>query len=393
MYRFLSLAVSAVMGFTPLATANEMDLAGHMSVQWQSYQSDGAYEGQSFQQQASLAVEPDFYWQWESGDSLTFTPFAMYDQKDAERRHVDIRELMWISPREQLEWRVGIGKVFWGVTEFQHLVDIVNQTDLVADFDGEEKLGQPMVSASFMSDWGVIDTYLLTGFRERTFPGRQGRLRGPLPIEVDGAEYESSAKQRHIDLAVRWSHSVDVYDIGFYWFKGTGRDPLFLNKEGEDLSPYYEQIDQLGLDFQATVDSWLWKLEAKHTKGQFEEFMAFQTGFEYTLYGVFRSASDVGLLFEYGYENRGAETQSTFQNDVFGGLRVTLNDTASTEVLIGGSYDVDFGTKGFSVEGSHRINDQLKLVIDARYFGDDDQDPAAVIAKDDYVRLTLEYYL
>ena len=67
---------------------------------------------------------------------------------------------------------LGVKQIFWGVTEFNHLVDIINQTDLVENIDGEDKLGQPMAHLSLVRDWGILDFHLLTGFRERTFPGR-----------------------------------------------------------------------------------------------------------------------------------------------------------------------------------------------------------------------------
>ncbi len=68
--------------------------------------------------------------------------------------HWDIRELSWIHVGNGWESRVGIRKVFWGVTEGRHLVDIINQTDQVDQVDGEEKLGQPMINLSTVRDWG-----------------------------------------------------------------------------------------------------------------------------------------------------------------------------------------------------------------------------------------------
>ena len=77
----------------------------------------------------------------------------------------------WSYKGTEIELLVGINKVFWGVTESVHLVDIVNQTDLVEDLDQEDKLGQPMVNLALQHDWGLLNIYLLPYFRERTFPG------------------------------------------------------------------------------------------------------------------------------------------------------------------------------------------------------------------------------
>src|SRR5690606_38466853 len=132
---------------------------------------------------------------WNGGaDYFTFIPFARLDQHDAERTHVDIRELSWIHVSDNWESRVGIRKVFWGVTEGRHLVDIINQTDFVDQIDEEEKLGQPMINLSTVRDWGTLDLYLLPGFRERTFAGQEGRPQIPIPITADRALYESGAE-------------------------------------------------------------------------------------------------------------------------------------------------------------------------------------------------------
>jgi hypothetical protein len=44
-----------------------------------------------------------------------------------------VRELNWIHQAETWSLLAGVGKVFGSVTESRHLVDIINQTDLVED--------------------------------------------------------------------------------------------------------------------------------------------------------------------------------------------------------------------------------------------------------------------
>ena len=93
---------------------------------------------------------------------------------DGERTHFDVRELYWETFGETWDLRIGIARVFWGVVETQHLVDIINQTDTVENSDGEDKLGQPMINLSLVRDWGTVDLFVLPGFRERTFRGVSG---------------------------------------------------------------------------------------------------------------------------------------------------------------------------------------------------------------------------
>ncbi len=118
---------------------------------WQNPQFDDQRDGD-----LSFALEPEYYKDWNNGlRAVTFKPFARLDSTDPERSHVDIREAHYLHVLGDWEWRVGVAKVFWGVTESQHLVDIINQTDLVENLDTEDKLGQPMIETTSLQVWGV----------------------------------------------------------------------------------------------------------------------------------------------------------------------------------------------------------------------------------------------
>ena len=143
-------------------------------------------------------------------------------------------------------------------------MDIINQTDLVENPDGEDKLGQPMLMVSVPADWGTLDLFLMPYFRERSFPGRAGRLRGPLRVDTEKAQYESSAEEWHTDFAVSLSRSIGEWDIALSHFYGTSREPSFIaGMDGDEpvLIPYYEIINQTGLSLQFITGEWLWKFE------------------------------------------------------------------------------------------------------------------------------------
>jgi len=371
-----------------------LEVSGKTGISTYLFQHEPLYSEQH-RQQWSLLAEPEFYHSWNDDlDSIIFKPYIRVDQHDKERTHFDIRELMWLHVGEDWELRTGIGKVFWGVNEANHLVDIINQDDQVDDISGDPKLGQPMINLSLIRDWGIIDLFILPGFRERTFPGEEGRLRGPLPVDTDHAEYESSREEKHIDFALRWSHTFDDYDMGLYYFRGTNRDPRFLLREtanGEPaLIPYYDQIDQFGLDFQATLESWLWKLEALHRKDEFDRFTAVSGGFEYTFVGIMGSVTDLGVIMEYSWDERGDPLLSQFQNDLMLGARFAFNDAQSTEILAGLIQDLDYSDmRSFQIEASRRLGEDWKLNLELRLFSDHELNP---ISEDDHIQLTLEKY-
>jgi len=245
-------------------------------------------------------------------------------------------------------------------------------------------------------DWGIIDIYLLPYFRERTFAGADGRPGIPL-INTDNALYESKDKEKHLDFAFRWSHSIEEYDIALSWFEGTSRNPnlipLITNQGSLQLNPFYAQIKQLGIELQASLESSLLKLEIIHNENSLQDYWALQGGIEYSQYGIFDSNADLGWLIEYAWDERGTDSNSNFQNDLFFGNRLALNDIQSTEVLFGFSYDLDFNSTSVLIEASRRFGDSVKVSLDARFFESKElRDPLFLFRRDDHIQLTAAYY-
>jgi hypothetical protein len=375
--------------------ANELN--GSMSIEARLFANSPLYPKQE-RNNGSIAFAPEYYHEWDGGSNFIFIPFLRLDTADPERSHFDIRELNFLLLVDPWELRIGLGKIFWGVTEFVHLIDIINQTDLVEDIRGEDKLGQPMVHLSIPQDWGVLDFFVLPFFRERTFPGPEGRLRTPSVVDTGNPVYQSSAAENHVDFAIRYSQVLDFGDLGIYYFKGTGRDPLFipsLNTDGQPvLLPYYQQIDQVGMDLQLVTGSWLWKLEALYQDNESKSFFAATGGFEYSFVRIGDSMMDLGIIAELSYDDRGPEATTPFENDLFAGLRLGVNDSAGTELLAGLSYDLDNKGNVFRIEASRRLTENIKIFFEGWAFIDIEPGDYYLysIRDDDFLRLQLFYY-
>ena len=383
-----------------LAAAGAHEWSGYIAAEGRLFFQDPLYSDQQ-RDNGSIAAQPEYYHEWENGSSVTFIPFARADSADAERTHVDIRELNYLYREDIWFVRLGVGKVFWGATEFVHLVDIVNQTDLVEHIDGEDKLGQPMLQFGISPSWGNIDVFLMPFFRERTYPGRDGRLRDRRIIDVDDPVYESSSEDRNVDLAVRYSHTIGSADFGVYLFRGTDRDPLLappsrINPADTDttrLIPFYQQINQFGADLQVVTGNWLWKWEGYFRSGYLQDYFATVGGFEYTFFDVSGSGHDIGVLSEYTHNDRDDGGLTLFQNDLFVGARWTPNDAAGTQVLTGFAQDVEQSENLLTVEASRRFGEHWKLSIEAWLFLN--STPGSVLHSlrhDDFARLDLSYY-
>ena len=383
----------------------DQEFYGNLRIEGRWYPKTAAYPLQR-DHASGVVAAPKLYLEDAGGRSFTLAPFLRYDGGDPDRTHADLREayLLLFGDVGDHRWelRLGIDRVFWGVAESRHLVDIVNQVDLVEHPNEKTKLGQPMIHLTWSGDSGVLELFGLPYHRTRTYPGRHGRLRGPLLVDDSREEYESGAGARHLDLAARYSHSFGALDIGVSVFDGTAREPclLCLWRPGMAvLVPYYEQIRQFGLDAQLTTGPWLLKLEAIRREGardqslREDDFAAFVIGGEYEFASVFDSDIGLTLFAEWLRDGRRRHATNAFQNDIFVAARLAFNDVESTDLTISLLKDLDHSTRTAGIEFNRRLSDHWSLHFEAAVFlGIAERDLLThAIRRDSYAELHLIY--
>ncbi len=319
----------------------------------------------------STSFKLDYSHRWDNdSQKITFTPFLRFDDKDGARTHADVRELMWKKSSADLEFNVGIGKVFWGVTEGQHLVDVINQNDQLEDIKGEEKLGQFMTRAGWRSDIGLLEMFLLTGFRERPLPGLESRPGVSLPLDKYAVRYESECEQWQPEYALRWSRRNGNLDLGVSYFNGANREPIIVpgaTGAGGSRSPYvfYELMEQYSIDASYLWRDWTLKLEGINRHANSGNFHAEVYGVEKTFSEFSGKPWEITAYLEY---NRDSRPHAAFQDDYFIGLRMALNDIESSEVKLGRMVDAHTGSSSLRIEGSSRLTDNWKLKFLGIYF-------------------------
>ena len=374
--------------------------SGELGVEARPFFHDAEYPDQK-DHAGSIYLEPEVYRDFGS-HSFTFVPFARYDAEDARRTHWDVRELFaqFVFPKAELS--IGARTIFWGVTESVHLVDVINQTDLVESIDGEEKLGQPMVQLTVPGAAGTLDLILMPYFRERTFPGKKGRLRGPMLVETDFVLYESGDRQNNLDAAARYQHYLGPLEVAVSHFSGTSREPVFIpgasclaiGCPAGKLVQQYNRIDQTGLEAQLILGEWLLKLESIRKAGMTADpTHAWAAGFEYTFTGIFGSQMDLGVLGEWLRDTRPGYLAMPFDNDLMTGVRLAVNDLGSTELLAGFISDLENNSWAGFVEASRRLGEQFTIDGEVRIFGNPSPaDPLYALRNDDFGQLTLAFH-
>ncbi len=347
----------------------------------------------------SIALEGTAIAEWNDGDTVaTLIPFHRFDLQDDARTHFDIREMN--VEHTEGDWSVtfGVDRVFWGKTEVVRLVDIINQRDRVERIDDEVRLGQPLLRVSRLTEIGEFAVFYLPFARARTLPGPEGRLRGEIPFNLNDPDFDVAGGQWAPSFALRYTGIFGGLDLGLSAFQGVSRDPAFRPEDGR-LVPVYERITQGAVDAQYTSGATLWKGEALVREGQrnaafeTEVYGAMTGGLEHTLFQVFETDADLGLIAEFAYDSRGADALTLFENDVIFGTRLTLNDTQDTALLLTAAVDVEDGATTFRLEGERRLGAQVFAEIEAQGFVNSSDDLLdAGVADDSFVRLKLTYF-
>ena len=388
----------------------EAELSGRLGLEGRWFPNDGAHPGQRGGS-VGYTAKPTLHLEHEDGGSFTLTPYYRYDSADPERTHADLREayLLLFGELGEGEWeaRLGVDRVFWGVTEFHHLVNVVNQIDLIDHPNEESRMGQLMAHLTWSADWGVLEFFAMPLHRKRTLPGRKGRLRPGIPVDERWVSYESPAEEWHVDLAARYSRSVGPLDLGVSVFDGTSREPSFIptiRAAVLTLVPHYAQIRQYGLDAQLTIEAWLIKLEAiyregarnrpdmRNPLGKEKDFAAFAAGVEYTFYTVFESNADISLLGEWSYDERERRSTNRYQNDAFIAGRLALNDVESTEFVASLIADMDYETYLLGFEARRDLSDRWTAKVEGAVMLEvDKEDLIHDTRRDGYIVLNLTY--
>lgn len=346
----------------------------------------------------SLAWEPGFFMNITDYMNFELILFGRVDQHDRNRTHGDIREGFFELFFNEWTFGFGVHKVFWGVTESRHLVDVINQTDLVEDFDTDIKLGQAMITTSYTNDKaGTFSLFVMSWARPLVFPGPQGRPTLPLPVDNGIRVYESRLKQGQIDAAFRWSYAIAGLDLGLSYFFGTAREPqLFPITDAAGvpqlLQPVYALMHQGGLDAQYTIEGWLLKVESIVRGGQGPTFGAVTGGFEYTFFQAGGNIVDIGIILEYNYDGRDNNTFILFNNDFFAGMRLTLSDVGSTEFLVGAFIDAEDGSVFIAAEAARRFGDHWKILLEGRGYIPQSNNVLQFFRNDSQIQVDIEFH-
>ena len=283
-----------------------------------------------------LRLAPEWRWS-EGGRQVVVSPALSLEGADNGRTRLDVNELYASTRFGETIVKAGISRLFWGVTESRHIVDVVNPPYLAHHYAAEQRLSTAMLYVAQPTPVGQLEALLLPWERDPESAELEGRPRTALPI-ADDVEHPNGTPPA---FATRLALSQGDFDSHLYFFRGLDRETVLTASAGPsgpptELTPTRRPMRQWGADLQVPLGNFLVKSELIYRSGYSRGFLAGVVGGEYALSGIGGSVVDVTLLGEYQFDLRPADAPLAGPSHaVYSGFRVALNDPASTEFKIG----------------------------------------------------------
>jgi len=301
---------------------------------------------------------------------MVFNGEAFYDKEDENRRYVDVNDLYYKHDFENSDLLVGRNTRFWGAMEFYNHTDVFNTKDWLDNpFDYDAKIGSNNVAYTYYFDNSDLAVIAKIGEARQRVQDTKS-VNNFLPANYDDTLVTQKDENRP-SLFVKYTGSAEEVQLDYALIYQNGYDEQrYLAPVGVSLQQHAYLVDKL-MGYATYVEGeTIYKTELAYTKSDDEkvsDYAQLSAGVEHTFYGVI-GKSDVGLLAEYyRYEEEddaklGAKAfGNLFDNDVSLGFRVTLNDSADSDILGGLSVDQNTQEKLFLVEYNTRLDNKYKL--------------------------------
>ena len=352
-----------------LLLADGFDYKGNIGIEssYAKHDIDGKRESQN-----ALRLELEMKQKTGSGE-FVFNAKAIVDSDDKERRYFDATDLYYKHDFENSDLPIGRNTRFWGAMEFYNHTDNFNTKDWLDNpFDYDAKLGSNNIAYTQYfdnSEFSVIAKVHETGQKVQDKESINNFLP---PTYSDKLETQKSENRPTVYL--KYSGSGDDVQIDYSVIYQNGYDEqryLAPTAKGELRQNAYLVNKVMG--YATLVDgSTIYKTEVSYTKSdddKVSDYAQLSAGVEHTLYGVW-GKSDLGLLGEY-YKYKSQDDDklgakdfgNLFQNDLALGLRLSVNDSSDSDVLVGVSLDQDNQEKLLFAEYNTRLVEKYKLKL------------------------------
>lgn len=302
--------------------------------------------------------------------------------------------LVFYTPR--LEVKAGLDVIRWGVSNSFNPTDLINRRDFEYNFYDPEKMGELLVSLkSTFPRVGPVDELtahflLLPLFQKAPLPELDTRF--PIQGRANGVPYtvtddqETPEYPEAVGAGLHLKGTLRGADLALFYYHGPERDPgysLLIDSSGAlRLEPFYYAIDAVGGNVEIPAANFLFHLESvfkstgsngsKQHEVAFEEtdaipnsYAQFVPGADYTFTRGL-GGGEIEATVEYLIDTDQGENLRNFrpfQNDLFVGSRLRLNDRRDSKIEVAVIKDLTNREAVFLFEGSTKIYKELRTAL------------------------------
>jgi len=321
--------------------------------------------------QNALRAELELKQKIDSGQ-FVFNGKAIVDVKDKNRRYFDATDLYYKHEFENSDLLIGRNTRFWGAMEFYNHTDVFNSKDLRDNpFDYDSKIGANNIAYTQYFENSELSVIVKVHEERQRVQDLESVNRFVPAIYDDALETQESRDRPTVYL--KYSGSGDEVQLDYSFIYQNGYDEQrYLAPVAGKLKQHAYLVDKVMGYATLVSGETIYKTELAYTKSKeakVSDYDQVSLGVEHTLYGIL-GKSDLGLLAEYyKYKEKdkrklGAkEFGNLFADDVTLGFRLTLNDSADSDILGGVAVDRDNSEKIMFVEYNTRLVEKYKLKL------------------------------
>ena len=401
----------------------EIEVSGHLDLDSQVYlTSPSSKHENSFTAQQTLEFnyineELTLYSKLYAQED--YYDFVSADEKN-ERTFVRLDELYLKYDFDDDSIQAGKSIKFWGALELRNIVDGFNPQDLRSDLLSVDKLGVWNASYSHFTETGELSA-IVKFYEQNQEMAAYPYVYNFFPSFV---RYDSNLKTKDSStrpsVYLAYSGSTDTehaLDYMFIYENGYDSQRYFTADKPQNLSPLsptfgnptvFEENAYIVNKFMTyntlVMGTTLFKLEGLYAKVDEDinvgDYSHLAFGVEHTLENFYESSA-LGLIAEYykynTYESdkyNDLELFETMQNDVFVGLRYSLNNAQDSSFVGGVVADFEYDEQVYYMKFGSRVGDNYKVGIDYYYIEPSTSDATAYafLGKHQRVAVNIAYY-
>ena len=332
-------------------------------------------------QQSAVRAELELKQKTENGQMVFFGE-AIIDQEDKNRRYVDVNDLYYKHEFENSDLLIGRNTRFWGAMEFYNHTDTFNTKDWLDNpFDYDAKLGSNSIAYTHYFDNSELALIAKVGEEGQRVQDKASVNNFLPPIYNDTLKTENGKNRPTLYLKYSGSAEETQFDYSFIYQNGYDEQRYLAPVAGGALQQHAYLVDKVMAYATLVNGETIYKTELAYTKSdddKVSDYAQMSVGIEHTLYGVW-GKSDLGLLAEYyRYDAQddkklGAKDfGNLFADDVTLGFRLSVNDSADSDVLGGVAVDRDNKEKLVFVEYNTRLAEKYKLKLSYQHLSPKD---------------------